>query len=282
MTTIFQHEDFIIYQFLAGRDFSNDKSERLNVMAYQMANYIYLIVYKNEAIVIDGSWDTKSIFNFCKQRQYTITKALVTHRHFDHTGGIMPAKYGFGDMYSPGVKEYIDLGIPVFVGQDDLQAVSKQCRVNPSQLTPLKDLFILEVQGKRIQALHTPGHTSGSFCFLVESRFLFTGDTLFIGSCGRIDLPESNPNHMLESLKKLSSLDPNILVLPGHNYAAPNKSTIKEEKIINGAMIQAMSVGLSVNNTSARYEKEVLTLNEFIPVAVEVLEETVENCCSRM
>jgi glyoxylase-like metal-dependent hydrolase (beta-lactamase superfamily II) len=83
--------------------------------------------------------------------------------------------------------------------------------------------------------VHTPGHTPGSQCFLVGNA-LVSGDTLFIGSCGRVDLPGSDPEEMYESLKLLGELPEETILYPGHNYADRPRSTIGDEKKTNMMM----------------------------------------------
>ena len=81
-----------------------------------------------------------------------------------------------------------------------------------------------------IRLIHTPGHTPGSQCFLVQNK-LVSGDTLFIGACGRVDLPTSSPEEMYDSLtNKLMRLDDTTVLYPGHNYALKPISTIGEER----------------------------------------------------
>jgi glyoxylase-like metal-dependent hydrolase (beta-lactamase superfamily II) len=88
----------------------------------------------------------------------------------------------------------------------------------------------------RVKILHTPGHTPGSQCFLVDDS-LVSGDTLFIGSCGRVDLPGSNPEDMYHSLTKvLGALPDSTILFPGHNYADRPRSTIGDEKRRNVMM----------------------------------------------
>ena len=97
----------------------------------------------------------------------------------------------------------------------------------------LDDGEMLVVGKLRLQVLHTPGHTPGSQCFLVQDH-LISGDTLFIGACGRCDLPGSNPEDMYVSLtQKLAKLDDRTIVFPGHNYAPKAYSTIADEKRSN-------------------------------------------------
>jgi glyoxylase-like metal-dependent hydrolase (beta-lactamase superfamily II) len=91
----------------------------------------------------------------------------------------------------------------------------------------------INVGGIEIQLLHTPGHTPGSQCFLVDNRIV-SGDTLFIGACGRVDLPGSNPEQMYYSLtQKLMALPDDTILFPGHNYSDRPTSTISEEMKTN-------------------------------------------------
>jgi glyoxylase-like metal-dependent hydrolase (beta-lactamase superfamily II) len=83
-----------------------------------------------------------------------------------------------------------------------------------------------------ITLLHTPGHTPGSQCFHVAGTVV-SGDTMFIGACGRCDGPGSSPEQMYHSLRALASLPGNTILLPGHNYAAPRYSTIEQESATN-------------------------------------------------
>jgi glyoxylase-like metal-dependent hydrolase (beta-lactamase superfamily II) len=93
----------------------------------------------------------------------------------------------------------------------------------------------LQVGRLTITFVHTPGHTPGSQCFLVDDR-LISGDTLFIGSCGRTDLPGSDPSEMYYSLtQRLYKLPDETVLYPGHNYGGPS-STLGTEKRSNPFM----------------------------------------------
>jgi hydroxyacylglutathione hydrolase len=89
------------------------------------------------------------------------------------------------------------------------------------------------VGGVEIQLMHTPGHTPGSQCFLVENRVV-SGDTLFIDACGRVDFPGGNPEQMYYSLtQKLMALPDEMILFPGHNYAPLKHATLGEQKKSN-------------------------------------------------
>ena len=97
-----------------------------------------------------------------------------------------------------------------------------------ARLTPSPDGYRFKVGGVDVECLHTPGHTPGSQCVLADGTHLFSGDTLFIGSCGRVDLPDSSPKQLFASCAKLRALPSSTLVFPGHNYGGP-RSTIAQE-----------------------------------------------------
>jgi glyoxylase-like metal-dependent hydrolase (beta-lactamase superfamily II) len=103
--------------------------------------------------------------------------------------------------------------------------------VPPSSKVSTEGPQVIDLGGDvQITCIHTPGHTPGSQCFLVHNR-LISGDTLFIGACGRVDLPNSSPEEMYDSLvNKLMQLDDTTLLYPGHNYAWKPTSTIGEER----------------------------------------------------
>jgi hydroxyacylglutathione hydrolase len=117
----------------------------------------------------------------------------------------------------------------------EAEGVRKVTGLSASDLVSHESGDALELGGVRVRLLHTPGHTPGSQCFLVEEAGapgrLVSGDTLFLGSCGRVDLPGGDPEAMYDSLKnKLGALPDDTLLFPGHFYAADPSSTIGEQK----------------------------------------------------
>jgi hydroxyacylglutathione hydrolase len=190
-----------------------------------MQNYVYLIgdPATRQAAVVDPAWDVERIVQAARQDGYTISKVLITHTHQDHTGGEL-----FGH-YIPGVVELLELvDVPVYVHKTETHILKN---VPTSSKVPTENNQVLELGGDvQITLLHTPGHTPGSQCFLVQQR-LISGDTLFIGACGRVDLPNSSPEEMYDSLtNKLMRLDDTTVLYPGHNYARTPTSTIGEER----------------------------------------------------
>jgi glyoxylase-like metal-dependent hydrolase (beta-lactamase superfamily II) len=193
-----------------------------------MQNYVYLLgdPATRQAAVVDPAWDVAGIVQAARQDDYTISKVLITHTHQDHTGGEL-----FGH-YIPGVVELLELvDVPVYVHRTETHILTK---VPTSSKVPTENNQVIDLGGNvQITLLHTPGHTPGSQCFLVQQR-LISGDTLFIGACGRVDLPNSSPEEMYDSLtNKLMRLDDTTVLYPGHNYARKPTSTIGDERLQN-------------------------------------------------
>ena len=224
-----------VLQLLAGRDFAVGGKKLLHDLAVRMSNFCYAIidVHSREAILIDPCWDIEGILRAVKREcgVTSVRASIFTHRHFDHTGGqIPPSLTGGARFIVEGLSDVLkQTGCLVGVGEGDIQATAEQTGVDSIvSLQEGADVFSLGSSSSssvRLEVLETPGHTPGSLCFLLchkektVSPVLISGDTLFIGSCGRIDLRESDARAMLYSLERLSRLPPATMVLPGHNCA---------------------------------------------------------------
>lgn len=131
----------------------------------------------------------------------------------------------------PGVKSLCreDGAMKVYVHPADAAQVTAGDAAVERAIVRTPDGHVLRLGNAiEIRFLHTPGHTPGSQCVVADDTHLFSGDTLFIGSCGRVDLPDSSPQALMASCEKLKRLPPSCAVLPGHNYGGP-KSTIEQE-----------------------------------------------------
>lgn len=191
-----------------------------------MQNFVYLVgdPVARECVVVDPAWDIDRIVDTAAADDLRIIGALVTHTHQDHVGGSL-ADWGLPGRI-PGVEELL-ARVPtrVYVHKAEREFL----RGLGSDLVKVDNHDTLQVGRLTIRFLHTPGHTPGSQCFLVDGR-LISGDTLFIGSCGRTDLPGSDPTEMYYSLtQRLAALPDETVLLPGHNYGGPS-STLGQEK----------------------------------------------------
>ena len=196
-----------------------------------MQNFVYILAdpVTREAAVIDAAWDIDRIVRVIQQDDLKLKAAFITHYHPDHLGG------DFMQHHIPGAAELLERNFPVkvYVHKSEADFVGRIAGLSPSDLVRTDSADELQLGTRRISLLHTPGHTPGSQCFLVDGR-LISGDTLFIGSCGRVDLPGGDPAQMYDSLvNKLKRLPENTVLYPGHNYSGQSTSTIGEEKLHN-------------------------------------------------
>jgi len=189
-----------------------------------MQNYVYLIgsAETRKVAVIDAAWQIDTILRIAAEDNVEITHAFVTHTHPDHVGG------RFAGVEIEGVAELLaKCKAKVVIHKNEAEFLKG---LAPSDVIKSESGDRIDVGGLEIQLLHTPGHTPGSQCFLVDGRIV-SGDTLFIGACGRVDLPGGNAEDLYYSLtQKLMPLPDNTILYPGHNYAPRPTSTIGDEK----------------------------------------------------
>jgi hydroxyacylglutathione hydrolase len=181
--------------------------------------------------VVDAAWDIDTIVRTAEAEGYRITKDLVTHFHPDHLGGDL-----MGHTIRGAAELTARVPAKIYIHKAELPFVHRLTGLSASDVVPVAAGDEVAVGNLKVKLLHTPGHTPGSQCFLVGNA-LVSGDTLFIGSCGRVDLPGSNPEDMYRSLTQvLAALPDETLLFPGHNYADRPRSTIGDEKRTNMMM----------------------------------------------
>lgn len=173
-----------------------------------MDNFSYIIGDEKslEGAIIDPSFNTDEIFKSINQEKLHIKYLINTHEHQDHTiGNISLSK-------KTGAR----------IAAHKYAAIEKNISLN--------DGDILQLGAIKIRVIYTPGHSPASICLFTEGK-IFTGDTLFVGECGRVDLPGGNAKDLYQSLfQKILSLDDDVEVYPGHNYGVKRFSTIGFEK----------------------------------------------------
>jgi glyoxylase-like metal-dependent hydrolase (beta-lactamase superfamily II) len=203
---------FYFRQLLSGRDFGGG-----NVLARQMVNFCYLIGDREtgEAVAVDPAYDVGGILDTLTADGMRLTGVLATHYHPDHVGGSM---MGYG---IEGVAELLerDVAAKVHVQKEEADGLRLVTGLSPGDVVEHSSGDRLTVGAVEITLIHTPGHTPGSQCFLVDGR-LVAGDTLFLDGCGRTDLPGGDPEQLYESLTRRLAVVPDDAVLyPGHLYS---------------------------------------------------------------
>jgi len=198
----------------------------------EMANFAYLVGSRatREAVIVDPAWSVDALLDRAEADGMRVVGALVTHYHPDHCGGSL-----WGHSIEGVARLLARSPVPVHVNEHEAEGVRKITGAAPSDLARHAGGDALALGAVRVRLLHTPGHTPGSQCFLVEEEgnpgALVSGDTLFLGSCGRVDLPGSDPEAMYRSLTgTLKQLPDETLLYPGHLYSSDPFSTMGEQK----------------------------------------------------
>lgn len=205
-------ERFYFRQLLAGRDFAVG-----DPVATQMVNFVYALGDREaaEAVLVDPAYRPQELVELVEADGMTVTGVLATHYHPDHVGGDLMG-YPIA-----GIAELLEVtDVPVHVHEREVEWVTRVTGVGADALRGHESGDRLDVGQLEITLIHTPGHTPGSQCLLVDGRLL-SGDTLFLEGCGRTDLPGSDPEEMYRTLsQRLNDVSGDTVLFPGHFYAA--------------------------------------------------------------
>ena len=197
------------------------KIHTLPLGAYQ--TNCYILQNGHRCAIIDPGYEPERILAFLKEKGLTADAILLTHGHFDHVGA---------------VKELHEAtGCKVYLCAEDLSLPAKWTAGELTYTDTYGEGDVLELSGLTIRVLHTPGHTAGSVCLLVDDT-LYTGDTLFARSCGRTDLPGGDSQVILTSLRRLHDMEGDYTVCPGHS----GSTTLSLEREYNPFMKQARAL----------------------------------------
>ena len=178
-----------------------------------------------QCVVIDPGDESNTILDYLEDNRLHCEAILLTHGHYDHVGAV------------EGVQE--ETGAVVYMHQEDDRRIRGDYHFRfslPQNGKYYKDGDRLELAGLRFDVIGTPGHTPGGVTLRCENA-LFTGDTLFRGSCGRVDLPGGDMEEELASLRKICSLPGEYEVYPGHM----DSSSLERERMFNYYCRAAMS-----------------------------------------
>ncbi len=176
-----------------------------------MRNFVYLLFDESskDAIAVDSGWETNPIVNIARNEALNVKFAVATHNHFDHTSTLHELAQKLGARIVAHESSPINHDLSV------------------------KDGDTLRIGEKDVRVIHTPGHTEDSICLYDEANLL-TGDTLFIGNCGRIDLPGGSSEQMYKSLHNvILKLPQQTIIYPGHDYGEVPFRTLAEEAKLN-------------------------------------------------
>jgi hydroxyacylglutathione hydrolase len=213
-------------QLLSGRDFATE-----DPLASQMKNFVYAVGDRmsGQCVLVDPAYAVADLLDAVTADGMTVIGVIASHYHPDHIGGSMMGHTIEG---VPALLERLD--VPVHVQRAEAPWVSRTIGIAESELAAHEPGEAVAVGTVSVELLHTPGHTPGSQCLLVDGR-LVSGDTLFLDGCGRTDLPGSDPEAMYDSLQRLAALPDGTVVFPGHRYSLPSSATmssIREQNFV--------------------------------------------------
>ncbi len=181
----------------------------------RMENFVYLLkdAASKDAIVVDSGWEIQPILKLAEGDRTRIRYVVPTHEHFDHTRTVheLAAKTGAEVL------------------------VHENSPLEGDRI--LRDGDEIRVGEETVRVMHTPGHTEDSIC-LYDGRNIFTGDTLFVGSCGRTDLPGGSAEKLFKSLHdSILKLPEETVIYPGHDYGEVTHRSLSEEAKVNPALL---------------------------------------------
>ncbi|MBZ5494901.1 MAG: MBL fold metallo-hydrolase [Acidobacteriia bacterium] len=199
-----------------------------------MMNFVYIIgcAETRIAAVVDPAWDVPGILRTARDLDLQLGHILVTHAHPDHVNGLEELLETTDARIYLNAEEISYMREMAARYQVPIEFIDRRA----GNIQSVSDNDEIRIGKVPVRVLHTPGHTPGSQCFLVEKN-LFSGDTLFIDACGRVDFPGGDPEKMWWSLnRRLRSLEDEIILYPGHSYGDQATSTLGEQKRSNPYM----------------------------------------------
>lgn len=180
-------------------------------------SYIVFCDKTNKAAIVDPSYNSSKLLEFISNNNLILEYIIATHYHTDHTSGIRAIKSSISS--SKIVASELDgvkIGVEIVLSDGDKLALGET----------------------NLDFLLTPGHTPGGICIIVDNEALLTGDTLFIGDCGRTDLPGGSLAQMFKTLQeKIMTLPDHLIVYPGHDYGDKPFDTLGNQKQTNKTLL---------------------------------------------
>ena len=219
-------DSFYFRQLLAGRDFAVDDD-----VARSMRNFVYALGDREsgEAVLVDPAYRPSELVSIVERDGLRVVGAIATHYHPDHVGGTLT-----GEQHIAGIAEMqVTSRVPVHVQAEEVEWVKSRTGVGDDVLVVHHDRDVVMIGSLEITLLHTPGHTPGSQCVLVEGCLL-SGDTLFIDGCGRTDFPGGDAREMYKSLsERLAIVSDETVLFPGHLYSPEASLTMGDVRARN-------------------------------------------------
>ena len=190
-----------------------------------MPTNCYVLSSDGVAVIVDPGGGYGSVRAYLEQRGLKAVAVLLTHGHFDHIADVFKWVKDGADVYI-----HENDASCLYDGRDSLAAMVGLTYPPVRTYSTFSDGQSLRFGDVEIKVIHTPGHTKGGCCFVVNDEFILTGDTVLCESYGRTDFPGGSEKELVESINgKLFTLDKDYLIYPGHG----DDTTLKHEKLCN-------------------------------------------------
>lgn len=203
----------------------------ITVPCGMLAANCYIVESNSYAVIVDPGFIEKEILDYIEKNPRKIKYILLTHGHFDHIFGAEKVQKMTGAKIIIGKGDELSLVDDVFNLSYGLRLPYGKIGSNPKGEFTVVDGDVIAAGDMSFRVISTPGHSPGGVCYLFDDM-LFSGDTLFAGSVGRTDFPNSDLSELFNSLQKLKNLNDDIKVYPGHG----EPTTIGVEKLSNTYM----------------------------------------------
>jgi len=199
----------------------------------------YLLRSGGEAVVIDPGWHEglEPVLEIVRGSGLRVRAIIATHGHFDHVSGVAIVKRAFN---APFMIHREDVELAMRAHRSAQRLTGAEPPQVPEPDATLAEGDVVEVGDLELRILEIPGHTVGSIAIYIAGGLgrpvVFTGDTLFKGSIGRVDLPGSAPEKMASSLRKLAALPRDAIVYPGHGPETTIGDEVEENQYLRAVL----------------------------------------------
>lgn len=223
---------YLVPPTLSGTEATGFPPEVFPIAQYEVSNfknfnYLILDWIEKRAAIVDPQKGLEHIFDDLTKHGFTLDWAIVTHSHWDHVAGLKEI-----------AQKTPEAGIAVHPGEEF--RIKKELPLYRKHHS-FKDGEVFHVGSLAVKVMHTPGHSAGECCLLIEGTekhppLLLTGDTLFLSECGRTDLETGSDEELFVSLSRIKKLHPSTIILPGHHYTKDCANTLERELLANGCL----------------------------------------------
>ena len=217
----------------------SEKFELYNIYVPYVNTNCYLLSQDKDSVLVDAGGDGNLIIDYLKKNDLNLKTILITHGHYDHIEALDNLCDTFKD-----ASVYANEEEKVVIENQNNSLMDHDLKKEVlDRINYIEDGYVIETLGTKVKMISTPGHTTGCCCYYIEElKVLFSGDTMFKDTYGRVDLPTSNPKEIVLSFSnKIMKLPDEVAVYPGHGFSTTigherEHSELLKDYVINWAI----------------------------------------------